>query len=98
MKSKYNKLLLGKNISIVPDCVEADGHDLRRVPLRDKVVANRSEQNSICHLLKRPGEISLIIMFNPNLTKNKSYYMNLYLIIKLLRHITLIFMLKIHVV
>ena len=71
MKSKYNKLLLGKNISIVPDCVEADGHDLGRVPLRDKVVANRSEQNSICHLLKRPGEISLIIMFNPNFDKKQ---------------------------
>jgi len=25
---------------------------------------------------KRPGEISKIIMFNPNLQENKSYYMN----------------------
>ena len=26
--------------------------------------------------IKRPGEISQIKLFNPNLRKNKSYYMN----------------------
>ena len=32
-------------------------------------------------MTKRPGEISQIKMINPNLRKNKSYYMNFKLIL-----------------
>ena len=53
--------------------------------------------NFILIWLKRPGEISRFKIFNPNLWKNKSYYMN-FILYDLKRHITLIFMLKVHVV
>ena len=35
-----------------------------------------NEMNIKLSLLKKPGDISLIEMFNPNLYKNKSYYLN----------------------